>query len=117
MNLVYSRLTSDDAAAAFKSPVTEIAFMTLPNDVGEEARAYIEQASKPINRDVVKVGKATGVATGWGESFLPMSSIASCCVWKPDVVQYSRGCGTPTFPKDTQLLSTEYLVMQVSTII
>lgn len=56
-----------DASAAFEAPVTEVAFMTLPDSSGEEARTEIEQAMMPIMRDVKTIGKSWGAAIGWGE--------------------------------------------------
>jgi len=63
--IMYTRFSSNEALAAFRAPVTEIAFMTLPNRPDEEMKASIEEQMKPIGRDVETVGKSWGSAIGW----------------------------------------------------
>jgi hypothetical protein len=68
---VYTRFTTD-AAAAFEAPVTEVAFFTLPTDgYDEEAKTAIEDAmNMPSMQAVTTVGKSSGAAIGWGELVL-----------------------------------------------
>ena len=47
--------------------MTEIAFLTLPNDAGEDAKTMIEDALVPIMGNVTTIGKCCGAAIGWGE--------------------------------------------------
>jgi hypothetical protein len=64
---VYTSWTSDDAVAAFKSLVTEIAFVVLEKGASEEAKATVVESLQIIGADVTTVGKASGNAIGWGE--------------------------------------------------
>jgi len=56
----------ESALTAFRSGVTEIAFVSLPNNASNEARRLITEESD--YEDVQRVGKATGATNGWGTS-------------------------------------------------
>ncbi|KAI9835699.1 MAG: hypothetical protein M1819_001876 [Sarea resinae] len=63
---IYTRFPSaSGATAALKAPVTEIAFLTLPDGAGEDVRATIDRKLRPIDENVTTVGKGLAAATGW----------------------------------------------------
>ena len=59
-----TRFTSD-ANAAFKAPVTEVAFISAPNGTGDEVKTKLEENFKPIGETIKMVGKALEAAFGW----------------------------------------------------
>lgn len=70
---VFIRVANPEAAtAAFRSPVTEVAFFTLPTRPDEETKTAIEDSSATVLREVQTIGKASGAAIGWGQSLHPM---------------------------------------------
>ncbi|KAJ3984641.1 hypothetical protein F5890DRAFT_1515551 [Lentinula detonsa] len=68
--VVYTKWSSD-ATAALKAPVTEIAFLTLPNGSPEEAKAATEEALGHVMTNVQAVGKAWGASIGWVSKTTP----------------------------------------------
>ncbi|CZR65390.1 uncharacterized protein PAC_15290 [Phialocephala subalpina] len=62
--MLFTNWTSS-AAASFKSKVTEIALLTLPEGYGETEKKIIEDALVSVNHNVQVVGKATGAAIGF----------------------------------------------------
>jgi len=66
---VFTNWTSD-STAAFRAPVTEIAFFALPNG-GEESKQAIGDALSYVTKTILIVGKAWGSAIGWGVLSLP----------------------------------------------
>ncbi|KAJ3773570.1 hypothetical protein FB446DRAFT_526756 [Lentinula raphanica] len=62
---------SSDPTPALKAPVTEIAFLTLPDSSPEDTKRVTEEALGPILSDVQKIGKAWGAALGWVSKTTP----------------------------------------------
>ncbi len=80
---MYTRWT-EDAAAALESPVTEVAFYTLPDGSGEEERITILKAMEPLGPVFKEFGNMLGSAIGWSKLICHVVTL------KPDVEQLLR---------------------------
>jgi hypothetical protein len=70
--------------AVYTAPVTEVAFLNLPEGYGEAEKAIFDKETASIGNDVKEVGKSWGSATGWSKLSFNLQAFSS---WPFSVVE------------------------------